>query len=90
MNKSLILAALLAPSFCFAQTKEEKKQQLSVDMTALILKMIAADHLMIINLWREYLTINKDMAANLHKEGLEDYAEAEKLFEQMKALEAHE
>jgi len=90
MNKSLILAALLAPSFCLAQTKEERKQQITADMTALLLKMVAADHLMIINLWREYLTVDKDGTEKIREEALVDYEEAEKLFDQLKALESHE
>jgi len=88
--KSLILTALLVPSFCLAQTKEEKKQQLSADMNALILKMVAADHLMILNLWREYLAVDKEGAEKAHQYSLKIYEEAEALLDQMEELQSHE
>jgi len=90
MKKSTILAALLVPSFCLAQTKEEKKHQITTDMIALILKMIAADHLITMNLWSEYLSVDKEVAEKARQDGLKTYEEAEELFNQLEELNKKE
>lgn len=90
MKKSLILAAFLAPSFCLGKTKEEKRQQLSADMNALMLKMIAADHLMILAMWKTYYGSNKEFMEQVSQESLEAYEHAKKLVTQMEELESHE
>lgn len=51
MKKSLILAALLLPSFCAAQTKEEKKLELIFEMVDLMLETITYDEQLIGALW---------------------------------------
>lgn len=87
MNKSLILAVLLVPSFCVAKTKEEKIQKISAEMYVLMIKMIALDHLHITNLWKEYLTFpDKEFSENERKEAIKRFEEVQKLVAKMEEL----
>lgn len=86
--KSLILAALLAPSFCLAESKEDKKQQISIEMYTLMMKMIAIDHLKITNLWKEHLTFpDKEFAENERKDAIQRFEEALRLIAKMEELQ---
>jgi hypothetical protein len=49
--KNIILATLLLPSFCAAQTKEEKKLELIFEMVDLMLETITYDDQMMGALW---------------------------------------
>lgn len=54
MKKSFILVALLAPSFCLAQTKEERKQEILKQISTLESEMQWVQELIKNNYWFLY------------------------------------